>query len=599
MVIMGLGFTEHEASVALVIDGRPVVAIALERVTRYKKDGTLFGRQRLSLEPAIDYCFKSSGLTAADLDLIVWNHFGHLTEAEVVSRLELEGSAGFGKTPNLAIPHHFAHACTSFYLSPWPDAAVLVADGTGGPWGNLPVNCEGPEPAALSAQGVLVQNLLCGYPDTVSAKPDEARELESFYAFEDGSWRVLRKILGEYGGVGGRYGAVSSVLFDNPFDAGKTMGLAPYGAARKSSDWHFLEKVDSPEAFRAVRDHSWKLAKQKIRLWRKGSALRNLALDYTDPVPATCAAAIQEEAERALVEYARWLRRHTSSLNLCLGGGVALNCVANSKIALEAGFEHVFVPPAPGDDGIAIGCALFGAALHGELRRDSCPVYLGHAYPAADAELSAMGLLPVGPGATPDWIAAGIAAGAVVARFEAGAELGPRALGHRSLLADPRNPHMRDHLNLVVKNRESFRPFAPVVLETAVAEFFEELLPSYFMSFVATVRAEKQAFLPAITHVDGTSRYQTLRQTDDAGLYELVSAFGRLTGIPMLLNTSFNRAGEPIVETPAQAAACVLAGSIDFLLIDGKCWANPRPPRPVWRQPLPVLPANPLPGIEE
>jgi carbamoyltransferase len=273
--------------------------------------------------------------------------------------------------------------------------------------------------------------------------------------------------------------------------------------------------------------------------------------------------------------YSRWLREKTASPNLCLSGGVALNCVANSKIALEAGFDRVFVPPAPGDDGIAVGCALYGASLHGELVRGECKVFLGGSYPATPDGFEALGLSPVaGVSDIAAWVAQRIASGAVVGWYQGGAELGPRALGHRSFLADPRHPGMRDHLNKVVKNREPFRPFAPVIPEERVLEFFDQHWPSHYMSFVACVRADKRALVPAITHVDGTARYQVLRRSDNPELHAILEAFDRLTGIPMLLNTSFNRAGEPIVETPEEAARCVLAASAEILVVDGTAWLN-------------------------
>jgi carbamoyltransferase len=279
---------------------------------------------------------------------------------------------------------------------------------------------------------------------------------------------------------------------------------------------------------------------------------------------------MQRQAEEAMLIHARWLRKATGAKNLCVAGGVALNCVANSHIAREAGFEEVFIPPAPGDDGIAVGCALYGAASHGELRREKCPVFLGRSYLHGSDEIKGLGLAPISPDtSTTEWLAKKITEGAVVGWFQGGAELGPRALGNRSFLADPRRPEMRDHLNLVVKNRETFRPFAPVVLEDAVLDYFEERHPSYFMSFVSPVRKEKRTVVPAITHVDGTSRYQVLRQADNPRLHELVVAFARHTGVPMLLNTSFNREGEPIVETPMEAARCMLAAQVDYLFLDG------------------------------
>jgi carbamoyltransferase len=559
MVVLGLGFTDHEASAALVIDGELRTAIARERLTRLKRDGNLFGSRKLDLSLAIRYCLEEHHLALGDVDLLVWNHVDHLCPKKLTVLLALEGSMDFSRIPLLVLPHHFAHACASFYLSPFPEAAVLVADGNGGSMGGLLHDCQGPEPESIRNGSVLVQNFLTENTET-------ARELESFYYCDGRQWSTLRKIVGDCDGIGARYGAVSSLLFENPLDAGKTMGLAPYGTLYDRPS--FLEQRGPEDmlAFQATHGPGWADLKQQIKRWRKAPGRP----DYQAELPSNFAATIQHESEEAMLTHARWLRRGSDSTNLCLSGGVALNCVANSCVAQQAGFDSVFVPPAPGDDGIAAGCALYGAALHGELRRGSCPVFLGRSYTHDANELKVLGLVPASPGqAQAELLAERIADGAVVAWFQKGAEFGPRALGHRSFLADPRSPIMRDHLNKVVKNRESFRPFAPVVLEDAVLDYFEESHPSYYMSFVASVRPEKRSVVPAITHVDGSARYQVLRKTDNPELHELIAAFAKRTGVPLLLNTSLNRAAEPIVETPLEAARCMLAASVNFLVLDG------------------------------
>ncbi len=559
MVVLGLGFTDHEASAALVIDGELRTAIARERLTRLKRDGNLFGSRKLDLSLAIRYCLEEHHLALGDVDLLVWNHVDHLCPKKLTVLLALEGSMDFSRIPLLVLPHHFAHACASFYLSPFPEAAVLVADGNGGSMGGLLHDCQGPEPESIRNGSVLVQNFL-------TENTEAARELESFYYCDGRQWSTLRKIVGDCDGIGARYGAVSSLLFENPLDAGKTMGLAPYG--KPYDHPAFLESWGPAEirAFQGTHGPGWADLKQQIKTWRKTSS----KLDYQAELPSNFAATIQHETEEAMLTHARWLRRGSDSTHLCMSGGVALNCVANSYLAQRAGFDSVFVPPAPGDDGIAAGCALYGATLHGVLRRGSCTVFLGRSYPHDANELKALGLLPVSSSLAPaEFLAEQIAAGAVVAWFQKGAEFGPRALGHRSFLADPRNPAMRDHLNRVVKNRESFRPFAPVVLEDAVLDYFEESHPSYYMSFVASVRPEKRSVVPAITHVDGSARYQVLGQTDNPELHELIAAFARRTGVPLLLNTSLNRAGEPIVETPLEAARCMLAASVNYLVLNG------------------------------
>jgi carbamoyltransferase len=559
MVVLGLGFTYHDASAALVIDGQLSTAIAKERLTRLKHDGFGYGGERLDLLLPVQYCLDQNDLSLSDVDLVVWNHVDHLSPKILAINLVQEDAQSYSGLPLLVLPHHFAHACAAFYHSPFSEAAVLVADGSGGSMDGLARECAGPEVEAIQRAETIVQ--LLGEP------AGTIRELESFYHCDGHSWEVLRKVVGDdTDGIGARYAAISHLLFGNPFDAGKTMGLAPYGTPQEAP--LFMERRGDVEmsAYQAIHGPDWALSKRQMKEWRRSGR----ELNYQDPTPRNFSASMQRQAEEAMLTHARWLRRNTGARNLCIAGGVALNCVANSHIAREAGFDEVFVPPAPGDDGIAVGCALYGAAVNGELRRKNCSAYVGRTYLHSADEIINLGLIPVTPETNlPEYLAAKIADGAVIGWYQGGAELGPRALGHRSFLADPRRAEMRDHLNRVVKNREMFRPFAPVVLEEDVLEYFEQLHPSYFMSFVSSVRKEKRAIVPAITHVDGTSRYQVLRKADNPELYELVSAFAKLTGVPLLLNTSFNRAGEPIVETPIEAVHCMLAASVEYLVLDG------------------------------
>jgi carbamoyltransferase len=461
------------------------------------------------------------------------------------------------------LPHHFAHACSAFYLSPFSEAAVLVADGSGGLLDGVTRECSGPEAESIHRGETAVQ--LLGNPT------HNIRELESFYHCNGQNWKTLRKVVGDDDGIGARYGAVTSLLFGNLLDAGKTMGLAPYGTSEKAP--LFMEPRGSLEmrAYQGTHGPEWESLKQQMKAWRNSGS----TLDFENAIPSNFSASMQRQAEEAMLTHARWLRGATSARNLCIAGGVALNCVANSYIAREAGFDEVFVPSAPGDDGIAVGCALYGAAANGELRRENYSAFFGRTYSHSPDDIKCLGLVPITPESNlSEYVAAKIAEGAVIGWYQGGAELGPRALGHRSFLADPRRADMRDHLNRVVKNREMFRPFAPVVLEEAALEYFEDLYPSHFMSFVSAVRKEKRAIVPAITHVDGTSRYQVLRKESNPELYELVSAFAKQTGVPLLLNTSFNRAGEPIVETPMDAARCMLASSVDYLVLDGAIYSR-------------------------
>ena len=415
--------------------------------------------------------------------MVVWNQVDHISAKLLTIQLVLEGAQTFPGNSLLVLPHHFAHACAAFYLSPFSEAAVLIADGSGGLLDGLIHDCEGPEVESIRKKGPILQNFL-------GEKTDNARELESFYHCDGKNWRTLRKVIGDNDGIGARYGAITSILFGNLLDAGKTMGLAPYGRAGERPLFMEQRGPIGMRAYQGIHGPEWDQLKKQMKAWRSAGP----KLNYEDPLPSSSSASIQRQAEEAMLSHARWLHNATGARNLCLAGGVALNCVANSYIARNGGFDEFFVPPAPGDDGIAVGCALYGAAVHGELRRDGCPVFLGRSYSHDPAEIQGLGLALISPDTNAiEWLAAKIADSAVVGWFQGGAELGPRALGHRSFLADPRRPEMRDHLNRVVKNREAFRPFAPVVLEDAVLEYFEERHPSYFMSFVSPVSEKRNA----------------------------------------------------------------------------------------------------------
>jgi carbamoyltransferase len=565
MNVLGLSFSDHEASAALVVDGKLTTAIARERLTRLKRDGIRWGGRRLDLTPAIQYCLDGHGLTLDDVDLIVWSHTDHLPAHEVYDLLSEEGAPDLRARPTMAIPHHFAHACGAYYSSPFRgEAAVMVVDGAGGPLGGLLHNCAGPEPAAIKAGSVVVQNLS-------PYEGEGSRELESFYRFGEAGGETLRKIVGHWCGIGAVYGHMSKLIFGDYLDAGKTMGLAPYG--RPHAQRMFFAETGTEEfrTFTRMTSPERAALEARIERWRQHTTASN----YKNDLLTDFTASLQLETEEALLAHARWLRERTGLTRLCFSGGVALNCVANTRLAEEVGFEEVFVPPCPGDDGIAVGCALYGASLHGRVEPVTSPAYLGRRYTHEPEALEALGLERCF--ADEDLFetaAREIAAGAVVAWYEGGAEMGPRALGHRSFLGDPRRADTRERLNAEIKRRESFRPFAPVVLSDAVPEYFVESNPSHFMSFVAQVRDEKQEVIPAVTHVDGSARYQVLREQDNPTLFKLITAFARLTGIPMLLNTSFNRAGEPLVETPADAARCTVASTADYLVVDGVLYRN-------------------------
>jgi carbamoyltransferase len=284
---------------------------------------------------------------------------------------------------------------------------------------------------------------------------------------------------------------------------------------------------------------------------------------------------VQDDTEKVLIERARWLRETTGAKNLCIAGGVALNCVANGCIVREAGFDNVWIQPAAGDNGIAIGCAYYG---HLAIQKRTRTFVMKHAllgvdYKDNDVRNAANRLLLSrktfnGPGRSIcSETAKLLSEGNVFGWFQGGSEFGPRALGNRSILADPRRAEMKDKLNKRVKFRQAFRPFAPIVRYERAKDIFVGEDESPFMLRAKHVRAEWKDRIPAIVHVDGTARVQTVRREHNERMYDLLTEFEKLTGVPLLVNTSFNIKGEPIVETPRDAVNCFLYTGIDYLAL--------------------------------
>jgi predicted NodU family carbamoyl transferase len=290
--------------------------------------------------------------------------------------------------------------------------------------------------------------------------------------------------------------------------------------------------------------------------------------------------AVQRELEAALLHVTRWLHAQTRSQNLVLSGGVALNCVANARILAETPFERVFIPPPAGDDGIAIGCAFFGWLVLGRGAKTFALThpYYGKTYAGerVRAALEREVLVDFSqPESLETFVAAQLASGKVLGWFQGASALGPRALGDRSILGDPRDPHLRDRLNLRVKHREPFRPYGASVLAESAAEYFAVWDDWPYMNMAVAVREEKKAAIPAVVHVDGSCRIQTVRRSDHPRFHRLLQEFHRRTGVPLILNTSFNRQGEPIVETPEDALRSFLNMELDGLVLEGY-WAVSR-----------------------
>jgi len=432
------------------------------------------------------------------------------------------------------VEHHTVHQCQAFWASGFQEAAVLTLDTCG-------------ESLARLAGGKI-----CGTVSRMDA---------------GGTRRVLREFLFPYSSAGLLYSIVNHHLGFTQGQEGKTMGLAPYG---------------SPALYEQLRP--------QLRLFEDGSfdflgfrELEDVLAAYEPERPRRKDAAFTQGhrdiafAGQALIEDIvsnafRAALRAAGSDQLVYAGGLALNSVANEIARRAAAPAGLYIPPNPGDAGQALGCALYGAhALAGwPPRREEIPEYLGPRYGLEAVEEAVRAFHGHAKRADRPLhvLARCIANGHIVARFAGSAEFGPRALGNRSILADPRRPDMKDVLNRRVKFREGFRPFAPSVLLEHASRWFDLPDRSPYMLRVVNVPTGLRERIPAIVHVDGTARVQTVDREESPAYWELIDRFFQLTGVPLVLNTSFNIAGKPIVETPADAVACCLSTDIDVLLLE-------------------------------
>ena len=561
--VLGLNTYDHDVSACLLRDGAIAFAISKERITREKHASGFY-------QEVIDYCLDAEGIRLEDVDLIVRNCY-ILPVPEMEERLVYQDMPGFlpeferreaVKHPLylsrsdkvVSISHHLAHAYSAFAVSPFDEGVVMIVDGVG----SYRSDVMEPFPAADAATPL-------------------ARESESYYKFSGTTLECLKKVWMEpdrgflsdefynMPGLGALYSRASTYIFGDWNKCGELMGLAPYG--RKEQVKHLLELTDG----RLHVPHWTTDFRQPYVMDSEGKWETSPSMRHWEDL----AWRVQDDTENVLLARARWLRETTGAKNLVIAGGVALNCVANGRLAREAGFENVWIQPAAGDDGIAIGCACYGWLEILRQRRSFVMdhSYVGRRYGDQDIE-KAIGkfLVRIQVTATrSDDIcrdtAKLLADQQVIGWFQGGSEFGPRALGNRSLLADPRKPEMKDILNSRVKHRQPFRPFAPIVLEERAKEVFEgeEDLP--FMLIAKRVRPEWRDRIPAVVHVDGTARVQTVREQTNPVLYRLLKEFEALTGVPVLINTSFNVKGEPMVETPRDAVVCFLTTGIDHLVL--------------------------------
>ncbi|MFG1946528.1 carbamoyltransferase [Nonomuraea sp. NPDC048826] len=530
MRFLGINAIFHDPAAALVVDGKVVAAAEEERFSRRKhgKRPLPFSAWELP-EQAAAWCLREAGIGPEDIDAVAYSYDPALVEQRpdgdwedlrtryaVRAPLFLSTALpGLDPAQVRFVPHHVAHAASAGLASPWRDCAVLVCDGRGEDVSHLAGRYTGGELEVLAAQRL---------PHSLGLMYEDVTEHLGFLRSSD-----------EY----------------------KVMALASYGRPR------FLEELR--ELVYATGDGGFHVT--PIEWGGYAKRLRS-GEPWTDD-HADLAASVQTRLEEVLLDLARWLHERTGERRLALAGGVALNCVANTRLLAEGPFDEVWVQPAAGDSGTALGGALHLAQAYGEPAAPMDTAALGRGF--TDEELGAwldVARVPyTRPADLAAAVAAELAADRIVAWFQGRSEYGPRALGHRSLLAHPGHAINTERLN-DVKGREQFRPIAPMVLEDrADAIFGRGPVPSPYMLFVHDVRPGWRERLPAVVHVDGTARIQTVSPAAEPLMARVLSEFEARTGLPVVVNTSLNTAGRPMVDDPRDALECFGSAPVEVLAL--------------------------------
>jgi carbamoyltransferase len=551
--ILGISAFYHDSAACLIQDGRLVAAASEERFTRKKHDADFPAN-------AVRYCLEQGGITSKDLDYVgfydkpllkferilytylatapksyasfmkaipLWLREKLWIPGTIRKQLDYQGQIIFAE-------HHESHGASSFLMSPYDEAAILTVDGVG-EW-------------ATATMGVGRGNKL----------------------------EVMREIRFPHS-LGLLYSAFTYYLgFKVNSAEYKVMGLAPYGTPRFMPEMEKLIDIRDDGSFKMnmkyfAYDYGLTMTNGKFSELFGGpprepeSKITQREMDL--------AATVQKVTEIVMLRMSNWLHKETGLNKLCMAGGVALNCVANGKILRETPFKEIFVQPAAGDAGGAVGvAALIWHSILGNPRNGSMThAYLGPEYSREDIRTylqdNGIRFHEFDRAALLDRTAQLIEEQNVVGWFQGRMEFGPRALGSRSILADARNPANKDVVNMKIKFRESFRPFAPTVLEEKVSDWFELDVPSPYMLLVAQVREDKRT-IPSVTHVDGSARIQTINREQNPLYYDLVKRFDERTGCPVIINTSFNVRGEPIICTPHDAYMCFMRTNMDYLVMD-------------------------------
>lgn len=566
MIILGLAYHYHDSSAALLVDGKLVAASAEERFSRRKHDSAF-------PKLAVEFVLGEAGVTIEDVDFVVFYEkpfvklermllsamatfprsaavFRESMQRWITDKLwiksQIKKELGIRGSKLLFCDHHMSHAASSFYTSPFKDAAILTVDGAG-EWSTA----------------------------TLGVGHDKKITIEKELRFPH-SLGLLYSAFTAYCG------------FEINEGEYKLMGMHPYGEPKYTDKiYALLEVSEDGSLWQDLKYFSYHYSRDTTltRAFEKhfGRPARDPKEGdkSLDPYYCDMAASIQRVTEEVLLKMLEELKRMHPELDaVCLAGGVALNSVANYKNLVHGPFADVYIHPAPGDDGGSVGAAYW--AYNHILEQPRGPAldhaYLGSAYSDADIEAFLVkNEIPFEKIEDDEeffrFVAESLVDGKVAGWFRGRQEWGPRALGNRSIIADPRKAEMKEVLNAKIKFREAFRPFAPSVLEERANEFFEfpeaeRHYPGRFMLYVAPVREEKRSLLPAITHEDGSGRLQTVYKETNPGYHRMIEIFGELTGVPVVMNTSFNLKGEPIVESPAHAFNTFSLSGMDLLFLN-------------------------------
>ncbi|CAK7079313.1 carbamoyltransferase C-terminal domain-containing protein [Tissierella sp.] len=549
--VLGVNYS-HDRSACLIKDGKIVVAIEEERLDRIKHSVGFLSvaeyNQLIKVTPmkAINYCLETACISIDDVDIVVTNSALQDNSSEIAKgEIPIKDKS---KIKSISTPsHHMAHAYSTYFASPFNESAILVIDSYGSYNDKYKTSVE--SESFYIAKGKNIEKI----NSNLFMYNLKSLSLGIFYNYFARKLKFTTPI-----------GSDEISIFKNAYpEAGKLMGLSAYG--EKRGDWEELIKKINGRI-----QVSYENINNKYELWKMIDGISDSQVDYNEKFYKDIAYKAQEELESAILYLANELYKVTKQKKLCIAGGVGLNAVVNRRILDETPFEDIFILPAANDAGIALGCAYYGYynILGRENRYAIENSYFGREY-SNDEILSSIEKYSnsVNYRSTSlKEVASIISGGKVVGWFQGKSEFGPRALGHRSILADPRIPNMKDYLNEKVKFREAFRPYAPSVLYEHAQEYFDIDCEYPYMVMVAPVKEDKKQIIPAIVHADGTARLQTVTKKTCEQYYNLINEFHKITGVPVLLNTSFNKQ-EPIIETPEDAIKTFLKTNIDFLVV--------------------------------